>query len=365
MVTRSRRVSTRGVAAAHRGGAACGGRVVAEPLSSDRAQAPGTQQARGAQQAPGAHKPRFVGVDVSKSWIDIADTAGRQQRVANEASAIATAFAGPWSDCAAIVCEATGGYERALMDVALAQSLPLRRAHPTRVHAFARASCGLAKTDALDAKMLAKFAVFTAEEPATPLPSARDRELAALVARLVQLTDLRQSEICRSKMEPAGAVKASLVAVLQILDEQIKAMQKAIDAFIDADPVLKANAAILRSCKGVGPKTTQAILAMLPEIGKLDRRKIAALVGVAPITRSSGSSINTASITGGRKALRDILFMAALSASSHNPVFKAFYARLRADGKPHKVALVAVIRKLIGTLNAMVKTRQNFKTALT
>ena len=92
---------------------------------------------------------------------------------------------------------------------------------PTRVHAFARASCGLAKTDALDAKMLAKFAVFTAEEPATPLPSARDRELAALVARLVQLTDLRQSEICRSKMEPAGAVKASLMAVLQILDPAV------------------------------------------------------------------------------------------------------------------------------------------------
>lgn len=166
-------------------------------------------------------------------------------------------------------------------------------------------------------------------------------------------------------MEPVGAVKTSLDAVLQILDEQIKAMQKAIDAFIAADPHLKANNAILRSCKGVGPKSAQAILAMLPEIGKLDRRKIAALVGVAPITRSSGSSLNAASITGGRKALRDILFMAALSASSHNPTFKAFYDRLRADGKPHKLALVAVIRKLIVTLNAMIKTQKNFESALT
>ncbi|MDE3177236.1 MAG: IS110 family transposase, partial [Pseudomonadota bacterium] len=310
-------------------------------------------------------EPRFVGVDVSKSWIDIADTAGRKQRVANEACVIAAAFAGPWSNCAAIVCEATGGYERALMDVAQAQGLPLRRVHPNRAHAFAKASCGLAKTDALDAKMLAKFAAFMADEPAPPLPGPQTRELAALVARLVQLTDLRQSETCRSQMEPAAAVKASIGAVLQILGEQIKAMQKAIDAFIAADPVLKANNAILRSCKGVGPKSAQAILAMLPEIGRLDRRTIAALVGVAPITRSSGSSINAASITGGRKALRDILFMAALCASSHNPTFKAFYDRLRADGKPHKLAIVAVIRKLVVTLNAMVKSRQTFKNALT
>ena len=354
MVAQSEAVSTPGASAARPDGEADGKRILARPLSS-----------RHPAHGPCLAEPRFVGVDVSKSWIDIADTAGSKQRVANEARAIAAAFAGPWSNCAAIVCEATGGYERALMDVAQAQGLPLRRAHPNRVHAFAKASCRLAKTDALDAKMLAKFAAFTAAEPAPPPPSAKTRELAALVARLVQLTDLRQSETCRAKMEPAAAVKASIGAVLHILDEQIKLMQKAIDAFVAADPALKANDAILRSCKGVGPKSAQAILAMLPEIGTLDRRAIAALVGVAPITRSSGSSVNTASITGGRKALRDILFMAALSASRHNPTFKAFYDRLRADGKPHKLALVAVIRKLVVTLNAMVKTRQAFKNALT
>jgi len=347
MVAQSPVVSTQSAAAARSRGTAGGKRIPAKPLSSERAA-----------HDPAPVKPRFVGVDVSKSWIDIADASGGKERVANQARAIAAAFRGRWSDCTSIVCEATGGYERALMDVASAQGLPLRRAHPNRVHAFARASCGLAKTDALDAKMLAKFAAFTADEPAQPLPSAKTRELAAMVARIVQLTDLHQSETCRSKMEPVAAVKASLAG-------QIKAMQKAIDAFVAADPILKENAAILRSCKGVGPKSAQAILAMLPEIGTLDRRKIAALVGVAPITRSSGSSINAASITGGRKALRDILFMAALSASSHNPTFKAFYDRLRADGKPHKLALVAVIRKLIVTLNAMVKTRQTFKNALT
>jgi transposase len=342
-------------AAGSTGVASAGGRrLVAKPLSS-----------KSPKHDPSSAEPRFVGVDVSKSWIDIADTAGRTRRVANDAAAIAEAFAGPWSNCAAIVCEATGGYERALMDVAQARGLPLRRAHPNRAHAFAKMSCGLAKTDALDAKMLAKFAAFTAHEPAPPLPSAKTREMAAMVARLVQLTDLRQCETCRAKMEPAAAVKASLEAVLQIIEAQIKAMQKAIDAFIEADPPLKANKAILLSCKGVGPKSAQAILAMLPEIGALDRRKIAALVGVAPITRSSGSSLNGASVTGGRKALRDILFMAALCASSHNPTFKAFYDRLRADGKPHKLAIVAVIRKLVVTLNAMVKSRQTFKNALT
>lgn len=354
MVAQSTVVSTQGASVAGRGGEADDKRILVKPLSSRRPAQPSSPA-----------EPRFVGVDVSKSWIDIADTRGGKQRVANEARAIAAAFAGAWSNSTAVVCEATGGYERALMDVAKAQGLPLRRAHPSRVHAFAKASCGLAKTDALDAKMLAKFAAFTADEPAPALPSAKTRELAAMVARIVQLTDLSQSETCRSKMEPIAAIRASIDAVLRILGEQIKSMQKAIDAFVAADPTLKAKNAILRSCKGVGPKSAQAILAMLPEIGMLDRRKIAALVGVAPITRSSGSSINAASITGGRKALRDILFMAALSASSHNPTFKVFYDRLRAEGKPHKLALVAVIRKLVVTLNAMVKSRQTFKNALT
>lgn len=200
----------------------------------------------------------FIGVDVSKAWVDIADTTGRTMRVTNEAASLAAVFVGPWSraNCANLVCEATGDYERPLIAVAAALGLPLRRAHPNRVHAFAKAKAKLAKTDAIDA---------------------------------------------------------------------------------------------------------QVILAWLPEIGTLNRRTVAALVGVAPITRHSGSSIRTASIAGGRKALRDVLFMAALTASRHNSVFKTFYDRLRQNGKPHKVALVAVIRKLVTTLNAMAQTRQTFK----
>ncbi len=323
---------------------------------------------RFAKPAPGERpidEPLFIGVDVSKGWIDIADTQGRALRVANEETAIAAAFTGPWSACANIVCEATGGYERALMRVAKQRGLPLRRVHPNRARAFGQMTAKLAKTDALDARMLAGFAAFTAKEPPTALPEARTQELADMVSRLNQLTDLRQSESCRAQQAASAKTKASVEAVLKVLAAQIQAMQEAIDAFIAEDPTLSQNAKIMRSCKGVGPKSVQAILAMLPEIGALNRRKIAALVGVAPITKASGSSQNHASITGGRKALRDILFMAALTASKHNPVFRTFYERLRANGKPHKLALVAVLRKLVTTLNAMIKSRETFKTQLT
>lgn len=328
----------------------------------------GLSAARSSRPAPGERpiaEPLFIGVDVSKGWIDIADTQGRALRVANEETAIAAAFTGPWSACANIVCEATGGYERALMRVAKQRGLPLRRVHPNRARAFGQMTAKLAKTDALDARMLAGFAAFTAKESPTALPEARTQELADMVSRLNQLTDLRQSESCRSQQAASAKTKASVEAVLKVLAAQIQAMQEAIDAFIAEDPTLSQNAKIMRSCKGVGPKSVQAILAMLPEIGALNRRKIAALVGVAPITKASGSSQNHASIAGGRKALRDILFMAALTASKHNPVFRTFYERLRANGKPHKLALVAVLRKLITTLNAMIKSRQTFKTQLT
>jgi transposase len=307
----------------------------------------------------------FIGVDVSKDWIDIADTQGRQLRVNNEPLAIAAAFAGPWAACVNLVCEATGGYERALMRVAGERGLPLRRIHPNRARAFGHASGCLAKTDVLDARMLASLAAFTANEPRAPLPDEQTQELAALVSRLTQLTDLRQGESCRGQMAATGAIKLSISAVTDVIDAQIRAIQKAIDALIAKSPQLSANVKILRSCKGVGPKSAQAILAMLPEIGALNRRQVAALVGVAPITKASGSSINRAKITGGRKALRDILFMAALTASNHNPEFKTFYDRLRANGKPHKLALIATLRKLVTTLNAMVKSRQMFKSALT
>ena len=192
--------------------------------------------------------------------------------------------------------------------------------------------------------MLARFAAFIADEPARPSPAPQTQTLAALVSRLDQLSDLRQSESCRAHQAHEASVKASIGAVIEVLDSQIDAIQHASDALIASDPILTEKASLLRSCKGVGPKNAQMILARLPEIGALDRRKIAALVGVAPITCKSGSSINRASIARGRKPLRDTLFMAALRASSHNPTRIAFRNRLKANGKPHKLIIVAVIR---------------------
>jgi transposase len=149
--------------------------------------------------------------------------------------------------------------------------------------------------------MLARFAAFIADEPARPSPAPQTHALAALVSRLDQLSDLRQAESCRAHQAHEASVKASIGVVIEVLDSQIDAIQHAIDALIASDPVLTEKASLLRSCKGVGPKNAQMILARLPEIGALDRRKIAALVGVAPITCKSGSSINRASIAGGRK----------------------------------------------------------------
>jgi transposase len=326
--------------------------IVHSPLSAKAVPAVGTLP-------PGV----FLGVDISKSWVDIADTIGRRARVDNDAASLAGVFVGAWAPeaCANVVYEATGGYERALELVAGTLGLPLRRVHPNRARAFAKARAQLAKTDAIDAQVLAVFAAFTAAEEAPPLPGPQQRELAELVSRLRQLKDLRQAEGCRAKQAAGRAVRTSIEGMLGMLDEQIATVQKVINAAIAADASLAHKATLMRSCKGIGPQSAQAVLAWLPEIGTLNRRRIAALVGVAPITRRSGSSINSAHIEGGRKPLRDILFMAALTASRHNPTFKTFYQRLRADGKPHKVALIAVTRKLITTLNAIVKSQTLFK----
>ena len=320
--------------------------------------------ARSSTSATGAAAPAaqyFVGIDVSKRWLDLADTAGRRLRVDNNPAAIARALADKgWRGCAAMVCEATGGYERALMRAASALGLPLRRVHPNRVHGFARARPGLAKTDALDARLLADFARFTAGEEAHALPSPRQQELAEMVSRLDQLKGQRHAEACRAKQAEGALVKASIQAMLAFVEAEIAALQEAVAAMIAADPALARTAALLRTCKGVGPRLAEAILAWLPEIGTLGRRRVAALVGVAPITRRSGSSIDAARIKGGRKPLRDILFMAALTASRHNATFKTVYERLRGGGKPHKVALIAVARKLLVTLNAMARTQTAF-----
>lgn len=309
--------------------------------------------------------PVFLGADVSKAWVDLSDTRGRSLRVANTIEALSAALAtADWRGaCANLVCEATGGYERPLIAAATALALPIRRIHPSRARAFARAKAKLAKTDRIDAAVLAALAAFTADEPVPPLPGPGQRALTELMTRLTQLKDQRQAEQCRAERSESPIVRRSIAASLALLDDQIAEISAALDATIAADTVLARTATLLRTCKGVGPETCRALLAFLPELGSLNRRTVAALVGVAPITCHSGSSIRSAAITGGRKPLRDVLFMAALTASRHNPVFRSLYERLRHAGKPHKVALIAVVRKLVTTLNARVRAGKPFQPA--
>lgn len=285
--------------------------------------------------------------------------------MANTVEALTTAVsAAPWREtCVNLVCEATGGYERPLIAAATALGLPIRRIHPSRARAFARAKARLAKTDRIDAACLAALSAFTAEEASPPLPDPAQRALAELMTRLGQLKDQRQAELCRDALIENPLVKASIAESLALFDRQIAALTAALEAATAADADLARKAALLRSCKGIGPVACHALLARLPELGRLNRRTVAALVGVAPITCHSGSSIRSAAIAGGRKALRDVLFMAALTASRHNPVFARLYDRLRQAGKPHKLALVAVSRKIVVTLNAMIKTGKPFHPA--
>lgn len=221
----------------------------------------------------------------------------------------------------------------------------------------------LAKTDRIDAALLAELAAFTRDEPAPPLPGPARRALAELMTRLTQLKDQRQAERCRAEQAESPLVRASIEASLALIETQIAGITAALDATVAADPPLAQTAALLRSCKGVGPASVHALLAWLPELGSLNRRTVAALVGVAPVTCHSRSSIRSARIRGGRKPVRDVLFMAALTASRHNPPFRRLYERLRQAGKPHKLALVAVLRKIVVTLNAMIRTGQTFKAA--
>jgi transposase len=299
----------------------------------------------------------FLGLDISKRWVDCADTRGKHKRVANDETSLAALFTGSWagSACARIVCEATGGYERPLLRVAQKLSLPLCRVHPNKTHAYSKAFGGAAKTDKSDARMLAAFAQLTEGKALTVFPSETQQKLKDLTVRLQQLKGLHQEEICREQQTDLRCVRTSITALLRTIEEQMKDLQTMIDETIASDEALRHRYKLLRSCKGVGPQLAQGLLAFLPELGTLGRRKIAALVGVAPITKSSGSSLNVAHIHGGRKPLRDILYMASISASRHNPAMKAVYARLIAKGKPPKLALAAVMRKMVVTLNAMVK----------
>ena len=300
--------------------------------------------------------PLTVGLDVSKAEIAVAT-----YPVATSWTSLTTPAA--IDDLIArlvdlhpelVVVEATGGYERAVVAAGAAAGLPIAIVNPRQVRAFAKAVGRLAKTDAIDAALLALFGARV--RPAVrPLPDADTHALAALVARRRQLQEMLSIERQRLEQATTTPVRRDLRQHIRWLERRVDDADDDLDRAIKRSPVWRVADDLLQSVPGIGPTVARTLLAELPELGQLDRRAIAALVGVAPMNRDSGRW------HGRRASLRASLYMSALVAARHNPVLRAFYQRLRTAGKPGKVALVAVMRKLLTILNAMVKHQSKWQ----
>lgn len=295
----------------------------------------------------------FVGIDVSKRYLDVA-LPERVERVNNDAAGIAAvAETLSKADPELAVLEATGGYETGLVLALQGHGVPVAVVNPRQARDFARAQGRLAKTDAIDARVLARFAEVMRPSPLPPIDPSREA-LAGLVSRRRQLIDALIAE--RNHLEHATpAVTAWIDRHVIMLRDQLAQVDAAIAATVEADQALAHRHAILTSVQGIGPATAAVLLAELPELGRIEHKQLAALVGVAPVNHDSGQFRGQRHIAGGRASVRCALYMATLSAVRHNHTLQVFYQRLRDNGKPAKVALVAAMRKLATILNAVVR----------
>jgi len=297
----------------------------------------------------------FVGIDVARDHLDVGlYPTGKPWRVPHTAPGIAALTAQLQAlRPTRIVLEASGGWELPLLAALGSAELPVVAVNPRQVRDFAKARGTLAKTDRLDAQVLAHFAA--AVQPALrPLPTAATQALAALVSRRRQLLDMLVAEQNRTSTAPP-AIRTDIQTHIAWLRQRLTGLDQQLAATLRASPLWRAQEDLLRSVPGIGPVASVTLLAQLPELGTLDRKQIAALVGVAPLNRDSGTRRGQRSIWGGRASVRSALYMAALVGIRHNPVLRAFYARLLAAGKPKKVALTACMRKLLVICNALLK----------
>ncbi len=296
-----------------------------------------------------------VGIDVAKDRLDVAEHPGDVcWSTGNDTAGIA-ALVARWTESRPIriIVEATGGYELALVLALMEASLPVVVINPRQSRAFGKATGQLAKTDAIDALTLARFGEAMRPE-VRPLPDAQTRALSSLLTRRRQLIDIRTAEKNRlSTVE--RPVEREIQTHVRWLNKRIEAIERRLDKTIKASPIWVAKDDLLQSVPGVGPIVSRTLLADVPELGTLNRKKIAALVGVAPFNRDSGSHHGRRCIWGGRASVRAVLYMAVVSAAKDNPVISAHYQRLRDTGKPTKVVHVACMRKLLVILNAMVR----------
>jgi transposase len=306
----------------------------------------------------------FAGIDVSKDRLDVQlrpgaeaftvarDGQGLEQLVARLVAA------GP----ELVVLEATGGFEITVAAALAAAGLPLAVVNPAQIRAFARAIGRLAKTDRLDAELIARFAEQVRPEP-RPVLDAQARTLAELVARRRQIVEMIGMESNRRRQARSAKVLRGLERTLAALQAALAELDQEIDGQVRGSPAWRAAEDLLTSVPGIGKITARTLIAELPELGRLDRRRIAALVGVAPVNRDSGAWRGHRAIAGGRATVRTTLYMAALSATSWNPAIRALYLRLRQRGRPAKSALVAAMRKLLTILNAIMRDRRPWQTA--
>ncbi len=306
---------------------------------------------------------RIVGVDVSKDWLDV-NLAGEAhvERIENSPAAIEA-----WLDRvrpSVVAFEATGGWERTLQDALRGRGIPFVRVHPNQIIAFRKSRGIKAKTDRIDARLIAAF---TAEELVRRglRPSlAGDEALRELAARRRQLIDILHAERCRLALAHAGPVRTSLALVIEALTTNLKAVEDELARHIAADPDTAELSGLLQFLKSAGPVTATTLIADLRELGYRSGKEIASLVGLAPYTRQSGKGRGRERTGHGRPGVRRVLFNAARSAIQHNPEMKAFYHRLVTEnGRPGKVALVAVMRKMLVTLNAIARDREPWRLA--
>jgi transposase len=303
-----------------------------------------------------------VGIDVSKDWLDVA-LGGESLRVPNETEGVASLIERLRKlEVALVVMEATGGYETQAASALAGAGLRLAVVNPRQVRDFAKATGRLAKSDRIDAHVIAAFGQ-AIEPQIVRLPDEQARELQALVLRRSQLVGMRVQESNRLALMQ-GAMRKQIKSHIAWLDRAIDELNTDLTARLRQSPAWREKDELLRSFKGVGPITSGTLMTSLPELGALDRRSIAALVGVAPFNRDSGAFRGRRAIWGGRAHVRHILFMAAISAIRSNPVIKAFYERLIARGKPHKVAVIACMRKMLTILNAMARSNTPWTPAL-
>jgi transposase len=300
---------------------------------------------------------KVVGIDVSKARLDAAVLPERQSFSESNEDAGIEALVGRLKQVAPdlVVMEATGGYETSAAIAISAAGIRLAVVNPRQVRDFAKASGYLAKTDAIDALVIAQFGL-AIDPQVSQLADDDTRELKAMLVRRSQLIVMRTQEKNRLALA-FGSMRKPIKAHIAWLDEAISGLDIDLTSKLRSSPAWKAKEDLLRSFKGIGPVNARTMLADLPELGTLNRKQIAALVGVAPFNCDSGKFKGQRHIWGGRARVRTALFMGATAAIRFNPVIKAFYAGLTARGKPRKVALVACMRKMLTILNAMVKSQ--------